>query len=296
MKTVPTTLVCIGNLAIHETVQNGIRSGPAIGGDALFAALAARLYSVDVRLLAPVGNDLPPRVLTAVHAAGIEARDLPHRDLATVCCVVRYGSDGSRTWEMNSSEEDLDVLSIYPADVPESVLVADGVVLSAMSLRSQLVLTPWLRQHSTAKVYLDLREDYIEGNRKQLLNLITCCDVFMPSEVEAIALAQTRDLERAARFFASLGPNTVVIKLAERGSLVLSDKRITAVPVDPVQAVDSTGAGDAFCGAFAAMHLLHGDAVKAAEAGSRAARATVLGLGIDGLLAELVQEGIGAQQ
>jgi ribokinase len=55
------------------------------------------------------------------------------------------------------------------------------------------------------------------------------------------------------------------------------------VPVDPVDPVDSTGAGDAFCGAFAAVHLMTGDALHAARVAGEAARIAISKFGIAGL-------------
>lgn len=279
------SLVCIGNLTIDEAVHGAVRSKPAMGGDAAYSALAARLFLRDVSMLAPVGNDLPPQLLEAVREAGIRADDLPMRDRPTVRNIVNYHQDGSRTWDMISTEDDFDVLSVYPADVSSSVLSSDAMMLTAMSLNSQLTLTPWLREHSDAVLYLDLQEDYLEGNRDALHSIIARCDVFLPSEVEAVALAGTTDLVAAARAFQALGPRTVVIKRAERGSLVLDGETLVEVPTETVDAVDSTGAGDAFCGAFAAVHVATGDAVAAAEAGSRAARLAIGAFGIDGIAA-----------
>jgi ribokinase len=277
-------LVCVGNLTIDEAVHGGDRSEPAIGGDAAYAALAARLFLDDVTMLAPVGNDFPAWILDSLRARGVRADDLPMRDVPTVRNIVTYHADGSRTWDMLSSEADFDALSVYPDDVTAAVLSADGMMLSAMSLESQLVLTPWLRERTGAALYLDLQEDYLEGNLEALFGIIALCDVFLPSEVEAVALAGTTDLAAAARLFQALGPQVVVIKRAENGSLVLDGDTLTEVPADTVVAVDSTGAGDSFCGAFAAMHLLTGDAVAAARAASGAARIAIGAFGIMGLL------------
>jgi ribokinase len=255
-----------------------------MGGDAAYAALAARLHLQDVRMLAPVGSDLPRWVLESLHHAGVRADNLPQRDIPTVRNEIRYHAGGGRTWNMISTEDEFDTLSVYPDDVPPSLLAADGFMLSAMSLRSQLTLTPWLRTNSTAALYLDLQEDYLDGNRDRLYAIIAVSDVFMPSEIEAITLAGTTDLGQAARIFQGLGPRTVVIKRAERGSLVLDGDAMVDVPTEPTVAVDSTGAGDAFCGAFAAAHLISGDAVLAARAGSRAARIAISAFGIDGLV------------
>jgi ribokinase len=280
------SVLCVGNLTVDEVVRGGVHGDPALGGDAAYAALAARLHVDDVAMLAPVGHDVPEQLLSGLRDAGVRADELPERDRATVRNVITYHDDGSRTWDMQSSEEDFDVLSVYPADVPSWALDSDAIVLSAMSLESQLALTPWLREHSSATLYLDLQEDYLEGNRDALAVIIAACDVFMPSEVEAVALAGTSDVVEAARIFRALGPRTVVVKRAERGSLVLDGDTLVEVPTEVVRApVDSTGAGDAYCGAFAAVHTATGDPVEAARAGSRAARFAIGSFGIDGLLA-----------
>lgn len=278
------SLVCVGNLTIDQAVHGTDMSAPAMGGDAAYAALAARLYIDDVRMFAPIGNDLPSWVIDSLRLAGVRAIDLPVRDLPTVRNVIDYYPDGSRRWTMLSTEVEFNVLSVHPEDVPQSVLLAGGVMLSAMSLESQLALTPWMRRNSDATLYLDVQEDYLEGNRDVLFGAIAKCDVFLPSEIEALALGGTDDLAEAARIFQSLGPRTVVIKRAERGSLVLDGTELTEVPSERVDAVDSTGAGDAFCGAFAAVHLATGDAVEAARAGSKAARIAISDFGITALL------------
>ena len=62
------------------------------------------------------------------------------------------------------------------------------------------------------------------------------------------------------------------------------------MPTEVVDPVDSTGAGDAFCGAFAAEYLRSGDPYAAARAGATAARIAVSTNGIDGLLAAVTAE------
>ncbi len=278
-------LVCIGNLTIDEAVQPDGSSEVSAGGDAVFAALAARQYLADVRILAPLGTDLPRELSAAIILAGSSAEDQPHRSLPTVRNIIRYDSVGGRTWELVEGEKHFDAMSVYPADVPASVLASDGILTLAMSFESQVALLPWLRANSEATLYLDLQEDYLD-NREPLLALVEVCDVFLPSEIEATALAETADLTRAAYFFRDRGASTVVIKRAELGCLVLGPgmAAAVAVPAVSVSAVDSTGAGDAFCGAFAAVHLQTGDAVEAAHAGAAAAAIAISGFGIAALM------------
>ena len=286
MSASPPTLACIGNVCVDELVQpDGGRTVDA-GGDCLYAALGARALLPRVRWLAPVGEDLPPDLLEALGSAGLIAGAPDPRPLPTVRHVVREEADGARHWHLVHGEEHFDRMSVHPGEVPDDVLGCDGILVCGMSLSAQLSLGPWLRAATGARIYLDLQEGYLAGNEALLLTLVPTCDVFLPSEVEAVALAGTRDLGQAIRLFAGLGPSVVVIKRGERGCLVLdaASGTVEEVPAERVEPVDATGAGDAFCGAFAAAHLQGASPVESARAGAAAARTCVSGPGLAALL------------
>ena len=281
------SLVCIGNLTIDEAVSPAGERVESVGGDALFAALAARVSGGNPTILAPLGNDAVPALLAAIRSAGTDPTALPRRDLPTVRNVVRYDEAGGRVWDLVLGDAHFEELSVHPADVSDAVLAAPGLLLCGMALHAQLELSAWLRARTPATVYFDPQEDYIAGHEAALLDAVRACDVFLPSEIEAITLAGTAELNAAAETFLGLGPQVVVIKLAAAGCLVATSERPepTVVSADVVEPVDSTGAGDAFCGAFAAEHLRSGDPYAAAAAGAAAARIAVGAPGIGGLLA-----------
>lgn len=288
------SLLCVGNLTIDEAVAPDGTCTTAVGGDALFAALAARLEGGRPRVLAPLGSDATDELRRAVALTGTDPASLPVRGLPTVRNVIHYAADGGRRWTLITGDDHFEAMSVWPQDVAPSDLDADGVLLSAMGLRAQVALAVWLRPRTDAVIYFDPQEDYIAGHQDELLEAVTACDVFLPSEVEAVALAGTDDLGRAAAHFLDLGPSVVVIKRAERGCLVATTTGMVPVPVDAVVPVDSTGAGDAFCGGFATRHLATGDPVDAARAGSRAARTAVGGPGITALVSALADQGAAA--
>jgi sugar/nucleoside kinase (ribokinase family) len=284
-------LVCIGNLTVDEAVSAAGLRVESVGGDALFAALAARLTGADSVIVAPLGNDATPALVSAVRSAGTDPASLPRRDAPTVRNIVRYDDAGGRVWELVLGDEHFDLLSVHPADLTAEVLAAPGILVSGMALRAQLILAGWLREHTAATIFFDPQEDYLTGNEAALREAVRHCDVFLPSEIEATALAGTTDLAVAARVLLDLGPHTVVIKRAAAGCLVATAERAPVeLAADVVEPVDSTGAGDSFCGAFAARYLDDADALAAARAGMAAARIAVSANGIDALLAAVSAE------
>ncbi|HEY7048855.1 MAG TPA: ribokinase [Jatrophihabitantaceae bacterium] len=82
----------------------------------------------------------------------------------------------------------------------------------------------------------------------QLRRLLELADVLVVNEGEATRLgsAQPEELRR-------LGPDSVIVTLGAAGAVVADGATPpVAVAGTPVDAVDTTGAGDAFCGALAA--------------------------------------------
>lgn len=71
------------------------------------------------------------------------------------------------------------------------------------------------------------------------------------------------DWEAAAVRLTTLGPHNIIITLGAAGALVYSEKGAQLLPPPKVSVVDTTGAGDAFCGAFAAK-IAEGARIEAA--------------------------------
>jgi len=78
-----------------------------------------------------------------------------------------------------------------------------------------------------------------------------------------------------------LGIRSVVMKLGKRGCLIVDDRTVRQVPCFSIDAVDSTGAGDAFTAAFLQARLRSWPMAEAALAANAAgaAAASVVGAG-----------------
>jgi ribokinase len=107
--------------------------------------------------------------------------------------------------------------------------------------------------------------------------LLAMTDICVPNEIEAQMLtglsAETiENAEAAARELLSRGPGSVIVTLGSRGALLVSGDVSTWVEAYPVDAVDPTGAGDAFIGALA-VFLAEGRAMEEAVRVAAAAAA-----------------------
>jgi ribokinase len=82
-------------------------------------------------------------------------------------------------------------------------------------------------------------------------SVLQLIDVLTPNQVEAKVLTGRSpdaaiEPEQLARELIRSGVKQVVITLGERGALIVTSSSSTHVPVVPMSAVDTTGAGDAF--------------------------------------------------
>ncbi len=71
------------------------------------------------------------------------------------------------------------------------------------------------------------------------------------NEVESATLSGAGDPDRGARVIISKGARLVITTLGERGANVVGTEIEQFIEAEQAQAIDTTGAGDVFCGVFA---------------------------------------------
>jgi len=138
-----------------------------------------------------------------------------------------------------------------------------------------------LARQGGARVVLDPAPAPPEPLPEGLLRLV---DVINPNEVEARALtgidaADERGARAAAEQLLALGCRTAVVKLGARGAFVASGALRRLLPAVPVEAVDTTAAGDAFAGALAVALAEGADLVTAVRLANVAGAVAVTRMG-----------------
>lgn len=110
------------------------------------------------------------------------------------------------------------------------------------------------------------------------LDALNLADVFVPNDVEAMNYTRTASAADAARALGEKVP-TVVVTTGSSGSIVRTDSKTRTIPSVGVDALDTTGAGDAFAAGLAAGLVAGLEIDDAVVLGSVTAAYTVQRLG-----------------
>ncbi|MDY0104322.1 MAG: ribokinase [Lentimicrobium sp.] len=153
------------------------------------------------------------------------------------CIVVASGANGS----------------LSPKDIEKARNVIENADILLMQLEVPMDTVEYaakLAHEKGIKVVLNPAPAAFLSNE-----LLKCLYAVIPNKTEAEMLSgiKVSDLEtakQAADIIAAKGVDVVVITLGSKGSLIKEGDRYFSIEADKVEAVDTTAAGDTFCGAF----------------------------------------------
>ncbi|MGB8346348.1 MAG: PfkB family carbohydrate kinase [Ktedonobacteraceae bacterium] len=277
-------VVIVGNLTIDDVVlPDGTTHMASAGGNSLYAALGARLWQPDVGIVTRRGEDFPHDLSAALHALGVATDGIVDIAGPTVRNWVIYEANGERHWLYRTPRQRSREVAVQPGDLPRAWLEADPppvVHITAMPIVAAEAIVETVRLLAPrAVITLDTHEDYVRDYRQRLRALAARVDAFLPSRSEVADLVGYDEPRRALGDLASLPTPLIVIKMGADGALLWDKARqaLHEVGVAPGPVVDVTGAGDAFCGGFAATLALGCDALDAARRGALSAACAVAG-------------------
>ncbi|MFE4909961.1 carbohydrate kinase family protein [Streptomyces sp. NPDC056652] len=259
-----------------------IRTLPG-GAGANAACWAARSGCADVRLLARVGTEAREWHEERLRRAGVRPRLVVDDRVPTATVICLVDASAERTLLTDSGA----ALRLSPADWSPSLL--DGV--GRMHLSGYLFFAGASRQLALAAmesagergipVSVDpASAGFIkELGADRFLASAKGVETLLPNADEARLLTGLTSVADAAAAL-SRRAGVAVVTLGGDGALVAEAGTVTArVPPVPARALDSTGAGDAFTGAFLAARLAGADPVAAAAAGCGAGARAVATVG-----------------
>ena len=234
-----------------ETVSGGTLL-VNLGGKGANQAVAARRLGGEVRMIGCVGDDADGRrIKESLSAAGIGVAGLcASAEAATGTAIIMVDAQGRNQIAVApGANHRLTVEMIEP--YAESIAWAEVV---ACQLETPLPVVRWAlgeaRRHGVITVLNPAPVQPLDGD------LLALVDYLTPNEHEAgrltdLAVTSLESAGEAAARLLAAGAGTVLVTMGEQGVLACDGESAIHFPSFPVDAVDSTAAGDAFSGALA---------------------------------------------
>ncbi|MBM9595731.1 PfkB family carbohydrate kinase [Roseitranquillus sediminis] len=253
------------------------------GGKAANVALLAMRLGHPAHLFGRVGNDaLAEQALAPLRLAGVDLSGVsPVDGCATAVSMISVPPDGDKgivlapnandRWD----EDGIAALEANIAGAPEgAVLVLDCEVPAEVAARAAAAAG---RRRLTRVLDPSPAERVDDA-------LLAEADFVLPNSAEAealtgIAIDDAASGARAARRLIDRGAGAACVKLPGGGSVLAERGRLSLVRAPQVDVTDTTGAGDAFAGAFAVALAEGRDPVEAVRFATAAASHVVTGYG-----------------
>jgi len=221
------------------------------GGKGANQAVAARLCSADVVMMARVGSDLfGPAAIDNFKKLGIDTSHVKQVDgVSTGVAPIFVEPNGqNRILVVKGANDEMN-----PADVDaasDALKNCDCIVLQfEIPLETVYYAVAFARKHGIRCLLNPAPGQPVDMSKLNGL------DYFIPNESEAetitgLPVRNVDDAKRCAEKMLANGIRRVIITLGAKGSLLAGNGINEHVPAYTVESVDSSGAGDAFIGSF----------------------------------------------
>ena len=263
---------------------------PGFGGDTSNATIAAARQGAKTAYFAALGDDAFGRNFLALWQR--EGVDATHSKIwpgeRTGIYFISHGPDGHEfSYFRAGSAASLP----GPNDLPDGlvasarILHVSGISQAISTAACDLVFKAIAQARAAGAIVsydtnLRLRLWTLDRARATIHAAVAQSDICLPGLDDAQKLTGKDSADDICDFYLGLGPQIVALTLGKSGTLVATRDRRALIEAFPVDAVDATGAGDTFDGAFLAEWLRNGrDPFAAARYANAAAALSTLGYG-----------------
>ncbi|MDD4152960.1 MAG: carbohydrate kinase family protein [bacterium] len=263
-------LVVIGHLLKERIIfADGRKIGPVLGSPAAYSATAAARTGAKVGLVSLVGRDMPDELLDILYAAGIDMQGVYREERGTEDLLI-YDEAGNKRLEFIHKARQIEF-----NDIPEDYLKARMFLICPIDYEMEPAsLQALYRQGSDMAVDIGgYGGASSQAGRYSIREKIDYLEEIAPyfkvikGSREDIQRLYGNDTPGDKAFMAELvarGVPLSIVTCGADGALLQERRGIHRVPVFTGSAIDTTGAGDSWFGAFLAEYIKAEDAYRSA--------------------------------
>jgi ribokinase len=254
----PAAIAVVGSLNLDLVVRVARLPGPGEtvsggdvfrnpGGKGANQAVAAARLGRGVAMVGRVGDDQAGReLLASLRADGVDTSHVRVVDgVPSGAAFITVSEDGENQIVVSPGAN----ARLTPEDVAAAGAVLRAAAVTLVQLEVPLEAVAAAMRAAGGRVVLNPAP--VRALPSELLGEV---DVLVPNRVELAQLAAAPvpgTAAEAAGLAARLPARAVVVTLGADGALAVEQGRASHVPAVPVRPVDTTAAGDAFCGGLA---------------------------------------------
>ena len=249
-------------------VEGRPRTMGLLAGGAAYTCVGVAYAGARAGLVARAGAGIDPDALAQLQRRGL-VLDVKRVAAPSIHERVYVSADRETVYEWERGSGDYEGTCPRPGDFTSDLAPDQCVQIAPMPVTYQ---AEWIAFAAEARsmIVLDPHTEDAATDPDAYTNLIPECTASLPSALESERLAGP-DHEQAARHYVAAGARIAAVKLGPEGCVVATATDVTHIPARTVsRPVDTTGAGNAFCGAFAAAVAQGRSAVEAARVAVRA--------------------------
>ncbi|MCM1448934.1 MAG: ribokinase [Clostridiales bacterium] len=248
------------------------------GGKGANQAVAASKAGGNVTFIAKVGNDIFGRqTLEELKKAGVDTSHvLVSDEYPSGVALINVDENGENSISVASGAN----RALSPADIEKAAdVIAESSIL-LMQLETPIETITRAAEIAKKNGVTVILNPAPAPQAPLPDSLLANIDIIIPNKTEAEIISgislDSADGELAAiKALAGKGVATTIITLGSKGSLLCNDNNCEKIPAMKVTAVDTTAAGDTFCGSFCVAYTEGADLHEAIKFATRASAISV---------------------
>tara|TARA_Y200000002_G_scaffold381485_1_gene395634 strand:+ start:1023 stop:1934 length:912 start_codon:yes stop_codon:yes gene_type:complete len=242
-------ILITGTVAFDEIETPNGRSGKIIGGAGTYIGLASSLMSNNLALVSIIGEDFPEDEIKFLNDRGINTEMI--EKVSGGKTFYWKGKYHQNMINRDTITTELNVLEKFNPVLNEDFSSSEIILLGNLHPAVQNAV---INQSTNPNrfIIMDTMNFWMDNTLSELLLVIKKVDLIIINYEEAQQLTGEKNIFSAGEKILKMGPQKVIIKKGEHGSIYLDEKNKYMLPAYPiVNLIDPTGAGDSFAGGIA---------------------------------------------